>query len=477
MDIINVDVAVIGTGSAGLNAYRAAKSHTDSVVAIQHGPYGTTCARVGCMPSKLLIAAAESAHTVSESNKFGIDVDGFSVNGTNVMTRVRSERDRFVNGVIKGSIEVIPETDKILGFAKFIDNNTLQIDDRTTIKAKSIVIATGSTPVVLPMFSGAEDKVIINDDIFDWTDLPESVAIFGPGVIGLELGQALHRLGVKIRLFGKGGLLGPISDPNIREAAQKIFSDEFYLDTDAEIKSISKKDNKVIVEYINLSGEETTEEFDYLFAATGRKPNIDNIGLENTSLELDTKGVPLFNKYTMQCGDSSIFIAGDANNDLPLLHEASDEGKIAGDNAAKFPEVINGLRRSMLAVVFSDPQIAMVGKTYNELKDCCFGIGEADFSTQGRSRVMLKNKGKIRVYGEYGTGLFLGAEMIIPAAEHISHLLAWCHQQRMTIKQMLDMPFYHPVIEEGLRAALQSLCKDLKQNRGKANCAECYPGE
>jgi len=188
---------------------------------------------------------------------------------------------------------------------------------------------------------------------------------------------------------------------------------------------------------------------------------VDGLGLENTSLALNPQGVPLFDRETMQAGDSTIFIAGDANADAPLLHEAADEGRIAGENAARFPDVRQGLRRAPLAVVFSDPQIALAGQGYGRLVPGTFVIGEVDFTDQGRSRVMLKNKGMLHVYADIATGRFLGAEMVGPSAEHIGHLLAWAVQQELTVARMLEMPFYHPVIEEGLRTALRDAAAKL----------------
>jgi Pyruvate/2-oxoglutarate dehydrogenase complex, dihydrolipoamide dehydrogenase (E3) component, and related enzymes len=204
---------------------------------------------------------------------------------------------------------------------------------------------------------------------------------------------------------------------------------------------------------------------------------VKNLSLEKTGLELDSEGVPLFNRFTMQCGNSSIFIAGDVNDYLPLLHEASDEGKIAGENAARFPDIRAGSRRAHLSIMFTDPQVAIVGNGYKDLKEGCFVTGGVSFEDQGRSRVMLKNKGLLHVYAEYGTGSFIGAEMLGPGAEHIGHLLSWAFQQRMTVAEMLEMPFYHPVIEEGLRTALRDA--NTKLHKGPPltdRNIDCGPG-
>jgi dihydrolipoamide dehydrogenase len=189
--------------------------------------------------------------------------------------------------------------------------------------------------------------------------------------------------------------------------------------------------------------------------------------------------MPSFDSRTMQCGDSAIFIAGDANNDKPILHEAADEGRIAGENAGRFPDVRTGLRRVPLGIVFTDPNIAVVGEGHQALaaRACPFRVGSVDFADQGRSRVMLQNQGLLRVYGECGSGVFLGAEMIGPRAEHLAHLLAWALQQRMTVPAMLELPFYHPVIEEGLRTALRDLNRNLKLGpQPVKHCMDCGPG-
>ncbi|HIF9081360.1 TPA: dihydrolipoyl dehydrogenase [Photobacterium damselae] len=482
MKTLNVDVAVIGGGTAGLGSYRAAKAYTDSVVMIEGGPYGTTCARVGCMPSKLLIAAAESVHQIEKAPGFGVHPQGeIIINGREVMDRVKRERDRFVGFVLEG-VDEIPAEDKISGYAKFIDNNTLMVDDHTKIIAKRIVIATGSRPAYPAVWNELGDRLVINDDVFEWDDLPNSVAVFGPGVIGLELGQSLKRLGVEVVMFGLGGQVGPLTDPEVMAYANKTFNEEFYLDPDVKVESMVRNGDAVEIKYLGKDGQLKEITVDYVLAATGRRPNVDKLAIENTSLELDDRGVPKADYYTMQTSVDTIFIAGDASNQIPLLHEAADQARIAGDNAGRFPDIRAGLRRSKLSAVFSDPQIAMVGETYKEittrLGTCgCFATGDVSFENQGRSRVMLRNKGMLHVYGEQGTGRFLGAEMIGPDAEHLAHLLAWAHQNQMTISQMLDMPFYHPVIEEGLRTALRDL--NAKLNLGPEmikHCLDCGPG-
>ena len=209
------DVAIIGAGTAGMGAYRAATAHGAKTLLIEGGVYGTTCARVGCMPSKLLIAAANAAHGAREAEGFGVQVPEVRVDGPAVMRRVQAERDRFV-GFVVATVEGWPQAHRLHASARFEAPGVLALSNGDRVEASRVVIATGSTPqlpgalAVLP-----RERVDTNDSIFEWLDLPESVAVFGTGVIGLELGQALHRLGVRVRIFGRSQRIAGISDPEV----------------------------------------------------------------------------------------------------------------------------------------------------------------------------------------------------------------------------------------------------------------------
>ncbi len=474
MQQTSTDVAVIGAGTAGLAAYRAARAAGRRALLIEGGIHGTTCARVGCMPSKLLIAPAEAAHSIDRFDAFGLRLEGrVRVDGPAVMARVRRERDRFVGFVTQG-VDAIPAADKVAGHARFTGDTRLEValgdGSSLTVGTRAVVIATGSSPSRPAAWNALGERLVVNDDVFEWTDLPSSVAVFGPGVIGLELGQALHRLGVRVKIFGRGGGVGPLSDPELLDEARRVFGAEFYLDTDAQAE-VSREGSQVVVRYRALDGETRVEHFDYLLAATGRRPNLDRLNLEATSLARDAQGVPFFDRETLQCGTAPIFIAGDVNNDVPLLHEAADEGRIAGDNGARYPEIRRGLRRAPLGIVFTDPQIAIVGGGHRALRDIPHVTGVVSFEDQGRSRVMLRNRGRLHVYADARSSALLGAELIGPDAEHLAHLLAWAAQLDLTVADMLKLPFYHPVVEEGLRTALRDAFAKLEVARRERDAA------
>lgn len=440
-------------------AYRAVVKRGKTALLIESGLYGTTCARVGCMPSKLLIAAAEAAHHAREAAPFGLSTT-VQVERRAVMDRVRRERDRFVGFVLE-SIEGFPAEDRLQGHARFVAPGELDVDGMR-VKARAVVIATGSSPVIPAMFDAIRDRLVVNDDVFSWETLPESVAVFGAGVIGLELGQALHRLGVRVRIFGRRNSVGPLRDPAVKNAAATALRAELPVDFDASVEAVEpageSSSDGVVVRFVDADDNVRVERFATVLVAAGRRPNLANIGLENAGIAAGAT----VERTTSRWGTSNVFVAGDANDDLPVLHEAADEGTIAGENAAVFPEMRVCRRRTGLVIAFTDPTIAVVAGGFDAVSSRGrFVAGEVDFGNQGRSRVMLKNRGLARVYADPESRRFLGAEIAGPRAEHLAHLLAWAHQAEMTIDQMLAMPFYHPVVEEGLRTALRDVAVKL----------------
>ncbi|CAM2157144.1 Dihydrolipoyl dehydrogenase [Pararobbsia alpina] len=461
----HVDVAIIGAGTAGLAAYRAARAAGQRVLLIEAGKLGTMCARSGCMPSKLLLAAAHGLHDAQALAPRGIQ-GGKEVraDGRAVMAYVRAERDRFVAGVID-DLHAFPEGTVLRGLARFVSDHVLVVNHSHEVHARSVVIATGAAPSIPTALDVFGDFAITSEAIFEWDTLPQSAAVLGAGPVALELGQALARLGVRVQIFGRNGDAANLTDPVVRDALVLTLQEDIYLDTDAEILEMKMHEGKPAIRYRVLDGDEATSRFDVVIAATGRQPALDHLQLENTTLRLDARGIPEHNPATLQCGMSSIFVAGDCDGTRPWLADASDEGTIAGTNAARYPDIKRYPRKTPMSVVFCEPQAAQVGASFASLDPRRIVIGEVAFANQGRSRIMRRNHGKLRIYADGDTGRVLGAEGCGPDIEHLAHLIAWGVQLELTIDQMIAMPYYHPVVEEGLRSALLHARKQLGARR------------
>jgi dihydrolipoamide dehydrogenase len=454
MSDIHCDVAVVGAGSAGLPAWRAVHQAGLKALLIEGGPHGTMCARVGCMPSKLLIAAADAAEHVRRAPRFGVRASEPEIDGVAVMRRVRDERDRFV-GFVVADVQAMPSGSRLDSSVQFLEDGVLQAADGTVVRAGRIILATGTAPTTPELYRPLGDLAIVNDDVFAWQDLPRSVLVVGSGVIGVELGLALARLGVRVRVLNRSDSFAQLRDPVVREAAAGALGPALSLVRRAQVTRVQREGDEALVGWTVDGGEETCERFDRVLLTAGRHPTLADMHLERTRMPLDDHGMPRFDPATLQVTGQPVFLAGDVTGRHAIQHEASDDGRLAGHNAAAWPNVQALPRRAPMAVVFSDPQIMRVGAGFQTLDPDAVAIGAVDWTRQGRSRVMLRNEGILRVFMRRQDGRFLGAEMVGPDAEHVAHLLAWALQMELTVPDMLRLPFYHPTIEEGIRTALR----------------------
>lgn len=461
------DVAIIGAGTAGLSARREVEKITKNYVVIDDGVLGTTCARVGCMPSKVLIQVANDFHRRHQLEEMGIKLEGkITVDHSRVMNHVRELRDRFVRGVMN-SMDEWTENHLIRKRARFIDQNTLDLGDEK-IKAKSIIIGTGSKPILPEEWKPYSKYLFTTDDFFEMKVLPRKVGVIGLGVIGLELGQALSRLGIEVVGFSSKKALGGLSDPELQEYTASKFEQEFPIHY-GRSSVVGEKDGEILIQ----SGEEVVA-VEKVFLTMGRSPRISDLDLNSIGVVVDEKGLPEIDKNTFQIPGTRLFVAGDSTGDRAILHEAADEGRIAGYNAVR-AESECFRRRETLTFTFSDPNIAIVGKSYQELRNqgLSFVTGKVSYEGQGRAIVKLKEKGALHVYGDKQSGKILGAELFAPDGEHLAHLLAWVMNLNLSVFDVLSLPFYHPVVEEGLRTAIRSLARQVEKEAPPLEVLRC----
>lgn len=451
-----VDVAIIGAGTSGLNALGQIKKAGKSFVLINGGHWGTTCARVGCMPSKAMIQVAEDFHRKKVFARHGIyDAEDLYLDQEDSMEHVRDMRDTFVDRVLESSTDNMPDDVKLDGYARFVEPGVLQVGD-VTVKASRVIIATGTTPIVPAIWKVFGDKILTTDEVFEQESFPATMAVIGLGVIGLEIGQALSRKGVSVTGIEGSNTIASLSDPVARDVAIATLAREFYICLGHRAE-LSEEGDKIKV----TAGEHSIL-VDRVVVSIGRTPNLNNLGLDKLDLPLDAKGMPAYDENSMQIGDLAIYIAGDSNASRQILHEASDEGKIAGYNAAHNTST-KFKRKTPLSITFCDPNISIIGQTWAELEgDVNVVVGEMSLGPIGRALIMASNRGVMRIYAHKLTGKVLGAAIVSTRGEHIAHLLAWGISQNMSVHDMLQMPYYHPVIEEAMQACLYHVKSKLE---------------
>lgn len=448
-----LDVVIIGAGTAGLAALRDVKKRTERFVIIDDGNWGTTCARVGCMPSKALIAAANAYHRRHTLEAFGVrGSDALRIDVPAVLARVRALRDRFVAGVRKLT-EGLGER-AIDGRATLVAPDCVEVNGRR-LHARQIIVATGSRPIVPTAWRGLGDRLLTTDTLFEQRNLPARMAVVGLGPVGAELAQALSRLGNEVTGFDALDQIANVSDPVVNGELVAALRSELtvHLGAPAEVSLLDDGS-------VRVSNGRDDARVDAVLVALGRRPDLASLGFGALGVKLDDRGVPDVDPTTMRVGDLPVFIAGDANADVPLLHEAADEGHIAaliatGASTEPFK------RRVPLSIVFCDPEVAAVGKRFEQIEMDRALVGEFRFEHQNRARMEQRNRGVLRIYAGRESGRLLGAELCAPSGEHLAHLLALAIERRLTVHDMLRMPIYHPVVEEGLRSALREISSRL----------------
>jgi dihydrolipoamide dehydrogenase len=336
----NVDVAIIGAGHAGLNALKEVRAAGASWVLIDGGPLGTTCAQVGCMPSKAVIELAQA------SGPRGAGREMLTTDVPGLLERVRDLRDTFIDLVLASSTDNMVEGRELLrGEARFLEPDLLEVGDER-IRACRVVVATDSRPLIPGAYRTLGERLLTSESLFDLEHLPGSVSVIGLGAIGLEFGQALHRLGVTVTGFDAHQTVAGLTDSEVSAVAVGALEREFPIHLGAVA------DFSIDGSGVRVTAGNTTVTAERLLLAVGRMPSIPE-GLSR-HCRTDPRRVPEHDLETFRVGDLPVFIAGDATGARMLLQDTADEGRAAGANAVR-EEPRAYPRKTPMGIVFADP--------------------------------------------------------------------------------------------------------------------------
>lgn len=464
-DTIRVDVAVIGAGTAGMHAFSTAHRAGADTVLIDQGPLGTSCARVGCMPSKAVLHAGKRWSTLLGLLPQGsaYQLPAGHTTPQQLWQEALAVRDELVDGNVR-NLHQLAGARLLQASARFVAPDTLALSDGRRVQARAFVVATGSEAVRPAELDAAlGDALITTDELFYLPQLPRSVAVMGLGAIGLEMGLALSRLGVQVAAAGRSPVLAKIADPEVAQAAERYFSQQLPLALNQAQITAHREGEDVLMQAGPLR-----HRAQYLLAALGRKPRWQGLDIAQAGVQLDDKERPRLEAASLRCAGTQVFVAGDVSASRALMHEAGHEGSLAAQQALRalgdgeWKHLPQRHRTVPMSIVFSDPDIAQVGTSFDRLPEDVV-IGTVHGTGSGRSKLMQAPHHILRLYAQRSTGRLLGASVMCAGGEHLAHQLAWSVQREETIDSMLALPYYHPTMEEMIDTALRDMRRSLRK--------------
>ena len=447
------DAIVIGSGPGGyVCAIKLAQLGIKVACVEGNSALGGTCLNVGCIPSKALLNASHNYHNAIENfSKMGIEIDRPVLNWNKML----SYKESMIADNTKG-IEYLFKKNKITlikGWASFMDTNTIRVDNRS-YRAEYFVIATGSQSTNLNDIEFDEKVILSSTGALELKEIPKKMIIVGAGVIGLEMGSIYSRLGTEVTVLEYFDKVLNGMDHDISKNFKAILQKQgFKFHLNCSVSMIAKEKKGVKVTFQARESDEISDlSADVVLVATGRKPLTKGLNLENIGVELNPKG-QIKTDSNWRTIAKNIFAIGDVTAGPMLAHKAEEEGiavaeVIAGQAGHVNFEVIP-------SVVYTDPEVAAVGKTENELKEAGIGIkvGKFSFMGNGRAKTVFSNNGFVKIIADSNSDKILGAHIIGPAAGDLVHEVCVAMEFGASAEDLARTCHAHPTFSEAVREA------------------------
>ncbi len=458
--VLNPDILVIGAGPGGYVASIYAAKKNKSVVLVDGRWIGGACLNEGCIPTKALVKSAELYQDILHSEKHGISLENPKVNLEKIIENKDEVKDKLISGIEYLLKKYNVET--ISGYASFVDDNKVTVktdEEEIVIEAKDIIIATGSKTKHLPIEGMKLDNVFDSEKLLNNKHLPKSMTVIGGGIIGMEFAFIYANLGVKVNVVE---FLPRILPSVEKDVALRLvrFAKQLNIDiyTSSAVKSVEKIDDSLRV---NFERKEKMEYLDseYVLEAVGRGPNIDGLGLENTSINHEVKsGIKVDN--FMRTNVKNVYAIGDVTNIMQLAHVASHQALVAVDN-------ILGLEKKMHydaipSVIFTSPSIATVGMSEEYAKEngIDYEVVKTPYSANGKALILESETGFIKLLRNKETKELIGATVFGKEAENLIASYTIAITNKLNASDLKATVFAHPTIQELVHESVLGLEKE-----------------
>jgi pyruvate/2-oxoglutarate dehydrogenase complex dihydrolipoamide dehydrogenase (E3) component len=455
------DFLVIGGGSAGFNAARvAAGLGLKTVIVDGARELGGLCILRGCMPSKTLLYVAEVLHLAQKGKTFGLKIPSARADMRAIHARKKKIIADFAGyrqrALAAGRFELIR------AHARFIDPHTAELSNGRTIRAKHILIGTGSK-VSVPSVPGLrEAKFWTSDDVLDLDFIPKSVIVLGGGIVACELAQFLRRIGARVTLVQRSRNILRDHSEDASAVVQQAFVDEgIELFAGTQIQSVAQDRRGTAVTFLH-DGKRLTRRAAHLFNALGREPNTAGLNLAAAGVRTGANGQIKINRW-QQTSVPHIYAGGDCSGPVEIVHLAIQQGELAARHAAGVKSLKPVDYSLLLNVVFTDPPLATIGRLERNLteSDTPHLVASYPFNDHGKSILMEANYGYVKIIAEPKRGRIVGAEIVGKDAGELIHCFSGPLAMRATVFDLLRAPWYHPTLAEIVTYPLEEIAEKI----------------
>lgn len=454
---IETDTIVIGAGPGGYVAAIRAAQLGQKVTIVEKGNLGGVCLNVGCIPSKALLNVSHRFEQAQHGADLGITAENVSLDFDKVQSFKGSVVSKLTGGVeslLKGN-----KVEIVRGEAYFVDEHSLRVmDDKSaqTYNFKNAIVATGSRPIQIPNFEFG-GRILDSTGALNLQEVPKKLVVVGGGYIGSELGTAYANFGTEVTILeGAKEILGGFEKQMVAPVKKEMKAKGMIIETEALAKSAEETDNGVKVTY-EVKGEEKTIEADYVLVTVGRRPNTDELGLEEVGVKLTDRGLVEVDKQSRTSVDS-IYAIGDIVPGLPLAHKASYEAKVAAEAIAGQNSEVDYI--GMPAVCFTEPELAQVGYTEAQAKEEGLDIKASKFPYQANGRALSLNdtNGFVKLVTLKEDDTLIGAQVVGTNASDVIAELGLAIETGMNAEDIALTVHAHPTLGEmSMEAAEKAL--------------------
>lgn len=458
----NFDLAVIGAGPGGyVCAIRAAQLGMKVALVEENATLGGTCLNVGCIPSKALLESSEVfSETMNHAGDHGVVVGDIGLDLEAMMAR----KNRIV-GELTGGVAMLMKKNKVQVFngrGELAAADQIVVhggDGDTELQAKHICLAMGSTVIDLPFLPIDGDRVVSSTEALAFESVPKHLVVIGAGAVGLELGSVWRRLGARVTVIEMLPTITPFADKQMAKTLQRALSEqglEIRLDTTLTDAKVLKTKVKLTIENAKTGTE--TIDCDRVLVAVGRRPVTDGAGLDKVGVKIDAGGRVEVDDH-LQTNLAGIYAIGDLVRGPMLAHKAEDEGMAVAEHLAGMPAHVN--YDVIPNVVYTDPELAMVGRTEAELKDAgiAFNTGRFMFKANGRAKSLGNESGMVKFLADKETDEILGVHMVGPRVSELIAEAAMAMEMRASAEDLARTCHAHPTLAETVKEAALAVDK------------------